>query len=194
MEEKIEKTEWDDNTEVTKKTEKSNSMLFDFASIIMTGIIAIALVFVFFFRTATVSGRSMLPTLNHGDMLMVTAFDNTHEVGDIVVVTQPNDFNEPIIKRIIAVGGQTVDIDFELGIVYIDGKAEQHDYVLNAPTYEREDFNGPVTVPEGYVFVMGDNRNDSTDSRSNAVGLIDERYIYGTVLGRISPAGSWNVV
>ncbi len=194
MEEKVEKTETTQATEKTEKADKAGAMLFDFASIIMTGIIAIALVFVFFFRTATVSGRSMLPTLNHGDMLMVTAFDNTHEVGDIVVITQPNDFNEPIIKRIIAVGGQTVDIDFNLGIVYIDGKPEQHDYILNAPTYEKEDFKGPVTVPEGYVFVMGDNRNDSTDSRSNAVGMIDERYIYGTVLGRISPAGSWNVV
>jgi len=177
-----------------KKEENKGSMLFDFASVIMTGIVAIAVVFTFFFRTATVSGRSMQPTLNHADMLMVTAFDKKHEAGDIVVVTQPNAFNEPIIKRIIAVGGQTVDIDFEQGIVYIDGKAEHGDYTLAAPTYERENFEGPITVPEGFLFVMGDNRNDSTDSRSDAVGLIDERYIYGTVVGRLSPPGSWDVV
>ncbi len=182
-------------TENSKKKEpKKGSMLFDFASIVMTGIVAIAVIFAFFFRTASVSGRSMMPTLSHGDMLMVTAFDKTHEAGDIVVITQPNAFNEPIIKRIIAVGGQTVDIDFEAGIVYIDGKAESGDYTLNAPTYDREDFEGPITIPEGYVFVMGDNRNDSTDSRSYAVGLIDVRYIYGTVIGRLSPANSWEVV
>jgi len=182
----------EENKKTKNKSEKGSS-LFDFASIVMTGIVAIAVVFTFFFRTATVSGRSMLPTLSDGDMLMVTAFDNTHEAGDIVVITQPNDFNEPIIKRIIAVGGQTVDIDFERGIVYVDGQPENTTYTLNAPTYEREDFNGPVTIPEGYLFVMGDNRNDSTDSRSNMVGLIDERYVYGTVVGRLSPPGNWEV-
>ncbi len=184
----------EENKDFDVKEEKKGSSLFDFASIVMTGIVAIAVVFTFFFRTATVSGRSMQPTLNGGDMLMVTAFDNTHERGDIVVITQPNAFNEPIIKRIIAVGGQTVDIDFKQGIVYVDGVAENGNYTLAAPTYEKEDFDGPITVPKGYLFVMGDNRNDSTDSRSNAVGLIDERYVYGTVLGRISPFGSWEVV
>ncbi len=176
------------------KPKKKGSVLFDFASIIMTGIVAIAIVFTFFFRTASVKGWSMWPTLDNGDMLMVTAFDNTHEAGDIIVITQPNSFNEPIIKRIIAVGGQTVDIDFIKGIVYIDGKAESGEYTLAEQTYDRLDFEGPVTVPEGYVFVMGDNRNDSTDSRSLGVGLIDERYIYGTVIGRITPPDSWKVV
>lgn len=182
----------EENKKTKNKAEKGSS-LFDFASIVMTGIVAIAVVFTFFFRTATVSGRSMLPTLSNGDMLMVTAFDNTHEAGDIVVITQPNAFNEPIIKRIIAVGGQTVDIDFERGIVYVDGQPENTTYTLNAPTYESEDFKGPVEIPEGYLFVMGDNRNDSTDSRSNMVGLIDERYVYGTVVGRLSPPGNWEV-
>ncbi len=182
----------EENKKTKNKSEKGSS-LFDFASIVMTGIVAIAVVFTFFFRTATVSGRSMLPTLSNGDMLMVTAFDNTHEAGDIVVITQPNAFNEPIIKRIIAVGGQTVDIDFERGIVYVDGQPENTTYTLNAPTYEPEDFKGPVEIPEGYLFVMGDNRNDSTDSRSNMVGLIDERYVYGTVVGRLSPPGNWEV-
>lgn len=183
----------EENKQAAEK-KKSGSALFDFASVVMTGIVAIAIVFTFLFRTATVSGRSMRPTLYHGDMLMVTAFDTEHNAGDIVVITQPNDFNEPIIKRIIAVEGQTVDIDFNEGIVYIDGKAEEGDYTVASPTYNKEDFEGPVTVPEGYVFVMGDNRNDSTDSRSNAVGMIDVRYIYGTVVGRISPVGNWTVI
>ena len=128
--------------EKIKNKPEKGSTLFDFASIIMTGIIAIAVVFTFFFRTATVSGRSMQPTLDSGDMLMVTAFGKDHKQGDIVVITQPNAFNEPIIKRIIAVEGQTVDIDFQQGIVYIDGKAEEGDYMLNSLTTEREDFKG----------------------------------------------------
>ena len=176
----------EENKKKKTKSEKGSS-LFDFASIIMTGIIAIALVFTFFFRTATVSGRSMQPTLNGGDMLMVTAFDNTHEAGDIVVITQPNAFNEPIIKRIIAVGGQTVDIDFDKGIVYIDGEPEKVTYSLGAPTNEREDFRGPVTIPEGYLFVMGDNRNGSLDSRSTTIGMVEEEYVLGRVITRILP-------
>ncbi len=175
-----------------RKKQQKGSALFDFASIIMTGIVAIAIVFTFFFRTANVSGGSMEPTLYNGHMLMVTAFDNTHEIGDIVVITQDNAFHEPIIKRIVAVGGQEVDIDFEAGIVYVDGKPE-HGYPIYEPTVTQEDFQGPITIPEGFVFVMGDNRDDSTDSRSNAVGLIDERYIYGTVVGRIAPFGQWKV-
>ncbi len=173
---------------------KNTSLLFDFVSVLMTGVIIIAVIFTFFFRTASVIGKSMEPTLYENDMLMVTARKSDYKAGDIVIITQPNSFNEPIVKRIIALGGQTVDIDFDKGIVYVDGKEEQGDYTLADKTYDRENFTEPVTVPEGYVFVMGDNRNNSTDSRSMAVGLIDERYIYGSVIGRMVPFGSWKVV
>ena len=85
---------------------------------------------------------------------------------------------DPIVKRVIATEGQTVDIDFEEGVVYVDGVALDEPYV-NSTTNERENFTEPVTVPEGCVFVMGDNRNRSTDSRSAAIGCVDTRYIIG---------------
>ena len=112
--------------------------------------------------------------------------------GDIVIITQPNALHKTLIKRVIAVGGQTVDIDEEAGIVYVDGEPLREEYTLE-PTYIKGDMEFPIHVPEGYVFVMGDNRNDSTDSRMKVVGLIDERYIMGKVLVRLSPFGQWKV-
>lgn len=90
-----------------------------------------------------------------------------------------------LIKRIIATGGQTVDIDFELGQVYVDGEALSEPYTLE-PTYLDEGTEFPLTVPEGEIFVMGDNRNGSRDSRSLSVGTIKEEYIVGRVLFRFS--------
>lgn len=174
------------------ETGKITSLFYDFASIIVTGIVAIAVIFTFFFRTADVSGESMLPTLKDKDVLMITAHETDIKNGDIVIITQPNAFNEPLVKRVIATEGQTIDIDFEQGIVTVDGQELQEDYIAEK-THISEDFEGPVTVPEGCVFVMGDNRNNSTDSRSNMVGFIDTHYIYGKVLGRILPYGSWDV-
>lgn len=172
--------------------ENSSNFLYDFASIVVSGMIAIAVIFTFFVRTADVSGSSMVPTLHNKDILLITAHQTHVEYGDIVIITQPNAFNEPIIKRVIATEGQEIDIDFDEGIVYVDSKPLKENYT-NDKTYCREDFSGSVTVPKGCVFVMGDNRNNSTDSRSNMVGFIDTRYIYGKVIGRIAPFGSWDV-
>ena len=98
----------------------------------------------------------------------------------------------PIIKRGIATEGQTVDIDFENSIVYVDGVALDEPYI-NEPTRDREDFFSPVTVPEGYVFVMGDNRNGSTDSRAAIIGFIDERYVVGKVAFRLLPISEFEI-
>lgn len=174
------------------ETNKLTSLFYDFASIIVTGMVAIAVIFTFFFRTADVSGQSMEPTLKNKDVLLITAHETDVKYGDIVIITQPNSFHEPLVKRVIATGGQTVDIDFDEGIVYVDGVALEEDYIAE-PTHRQEDFDGPVTVPEGCLFVMGDNRNNSSDSRSDMVGFIDTRYIYGKVLGRLFPYGSWDV-
>ena len=164
--------------------------VYDTASIIYAAVIIIMLVFTFFFRVAGVIGPSMIPTLHDGDKLIVSAYVKNPEQKDIIIITQPNPFHEPIVKRIIALPGQTVDIDFAKGIVFVDGKLLQESYI-NGITTDQFDIDFPQTVPDGKVFVMGDNRHHSTDSRSSQVGFIDEDYILGKVIGRVYPKGNW---
>lgn len=182
-------------SENTNKKSGSSSFCFDFVSIITTAIVAVAIVFIFLFRTVGVVGSSMYPTLHNADRIILTAYYGEPENGDIVVTCQPSksaSIPDVLVKRIIATEGQTVDIDFDNSIVYVDGVALDEPYI-NEPTRDREDFYKPVTVPEGYVFVMGDNRNASTDSRDNRVGLIREEYILGEALFRIAPFGQFKI-
>ena len=148
----------------------------------------VTLVFVFAVRLVNVSGSSMYPTLYNGDLLILESnvLQGDVEAGDIVVMTVPYFEDAPIVKRVIATEGQTVDIDFEQGIVYVDGEALDEPYI-NEPTYRSFAELGmgleyPVTVTEGHLFVMGDNRNASDDSRFAPVGLVDERDVLGKVL------------
>lgn len=171
-----------------KKTNKVwCSGIFDFVSIITSAMCIVAIAFIFFFRTVGVDGSSMNPTLYDKDRIILSAFDKP-ENGEIVVTCQPSKvtYIEPtLVKRVIAVAGQTVDIDFAQGIVYVDGVALDEPYI-NEKTHDAESFSGEITVPEGFVFVMGDNRNASTDSRDSRVGLIREEYILGKALFRLS--------
>ncbi|MBQ2963762.1 MAG: signal peptidase I [Clostridia bacterium] len=168
-------------------------ILVDFVSIISTSIVAIMLIFTFVFRIVGVSGPSMMNTLHNGDWLLVSAFITEPERGDIVIVTQPNSFNEPIVKRVIAVGGDTIDIDFENALVYINGEVINEPYLASPTTTDELAWNYPITLKEGQVFVMGDNRQHSTDSRSPDIGLIDENYILGQVMVRFSPITSFKI-
>ena len=155
----------------------------------------ITLVFVFFFRLNGVSGSSMYPTLVDKDYLVLESnfLYRDAKQGDIVVLYTPpfSDNDELLVKRVIAVGGQTVDIDFNAGVVYVDGQAVDEPYTFE-PTYLSYAEYGkaldyPVTVPEGELFVMGDNRNHSTDSRTTIVGMVDGRRVLGRVILRLSP-------
>ena len=161
----------------------------------VASVVIVAVAFSFVFRTVGVNGSSMFPTLHDKDRIILSAYPYSPKTGDVVVTCQPSkvDYIEPtLVKRIIATEGQTVDIDFVQGIVYVDGVALDEPYV-NEPVHEREDFTGPLTVPEGYVFVMGDNRNESTDSRDARVGLIREDYLLGKALFRIQPFGQFKI-
>ena len=170
-----------------EKKEEKGSAAFDWLQCIVAALVVCILIFVFVGRTVGVVGPSMQQTLIEGDRLIISRLFYTPKYGDIVVLRKDEFKEEPIIKRVIATEGQTVDIDFDAGIVYVDGKALDEPYT-NTPTNVREDFNaGPVTVPEGCVFVMGDNRNHSTDSRTEVIGCVDTRYILGKALFRLTP-------
>ena len=136
------------------------------------------------FRIVIVSGTSMNMTLLDGDYLLLLSnvFYQNPEPGDIVVISKDSfDDGAPIVKRIIATGGQIVDIDFAAGIVYVDGEPLQEDYTYTL-TNTTGGMSFPLTVEEGCLFVLGDNRNGSRDSRYVEIGLIDEREILGKAI------------
>ena len=176
---------------VTPKAKKANGHLIEILSIIVSALIVIAVVFTFIFRPIGVSGHSMEDTLHDGDWLIVQTVYNNPSYGDIVVVVKPNEFNEPIIKRVIAVGGQKVDIDYNQGYVFVDDKPLEEVYTKTMTTeHIADEMEFPLYVPYGTVIVMGDNRNNSTDSRSKIIGFVEEEYILGKAIFRILPVGS----
>ncbi|WP_418704297.1 signal peptidase I, partial [Anaerotruncus massiliensis (ex Liu et al. 2021)] len=135
------------------------------------------------------SGPSMLPTLRDGDRrLLVQAGYHDPQYGDVVVIDRSQKGEPPIIKRVIGRAGDEIDIDFETGQVRRNGQTLDEPY-LNEPTLTRRDVKFPVTVPEGSVFVMGDNRNHSADSRTREIGMIDLRRVMGKAVYRFLPAG-----
>ena len=171
---------------------KSWRFVYDWLDSLIYAILLILLIFTFFFRVVGVNGDSMNPTLQSGDWLTVSAITDEVQTGDIVVITQPNSLNEPLIKRVIAKGGDTVNIDFIEGTVTVNGKILYEPYIAEK-TEVSGDYVYPLEIPEGYIFVMGDNRNNSLDSRFRTIGLIDERYVLGVAETRIYPFGDWKI-
>ncbi len=161
---------------------------YDFLESLVTALIACILIFLFLFRVVNVDGSSMLPTLHNADKVVVSRLSRHYDAGDIVVLTKASfrGGNESIVKRVIATEGQTIDIDFDAGIVYVDGQALEEPYIAEKTTRSL-DFEGPVTVPEDCIFCMGDNRNNSSDSRARTIGMIDRRCVIGKVVLRIWP-------
>ena len=150
----------------------------------------LVLIFVFLFRAVTVSGSSMQPTLMGGDKIIVRSIGYTPERGDVVVIDGYISYGEPLVKRIIALGGDVVDIDLGTSAVYVNGELLDEPY-LGSMISSPGDVEFPLTVPEGTVFVLGDNRRVSLDSRSSEVGFIDSRDILGKVVFRFFPFHSF---
>ncbi len=184
--------EFNPQVQEEEKTPFLINLLYDMTDSVKGAVLVVFLIFALVFRAVGVDGESMLPTLNDGDWVAVAGSVTSFEQGDIVVINQPWRRNVPIIKRVIATGGDTVYIDFDKREVYVNGIRLNEEYILE-PTWLEYDVEFPLTVDEGKLFVMGDNRNDSIDSRSSEIGLIDERYVLGKALIRIYPFDEWNI-
>lgn len=151
---------------------------------IVLAVVAVALVFTFGVRMIRVQGESMVPTLQNGQRLLITSFPHQLHYGDIVIIDEYTSYGKPLVKRVIGMAGDTIDIDFEQGVVYRNGEALDEPYTAE-PTYLQETVDFPVTVPEGCIFVLGDNRNYSTDSRDERVGFVDLRDVLGCVIQQV---------
>ena len=167
---------------------KVDRNFYEWVQALVASVLAVLLLFTFVIRMISVDGTSMLPSLQDGDRLLVldAAWCGDLRYGDIVVLRKEAFYYEPIVKRIIAVENQTVDIDFSAGVVYVDGVPLEEDYI-NELTHDDEGLEFPVTVDEGCIFVMGDNRNASDDSRNPRLGIVDERYVLGKAVFLIFP-------
>ena len=171
--------------------------IYDWSQAVVGAMIFIVLLFSFFARVLGVQQESMVPTLHNNDRIVICNLFYTPKTGDIIVFTKKGfranetdtwSDEKPLVKRVIATEGQVVQIDPEKGVVTVDGVALDEPYT-NTPTNTVGDLRHPYTmeVEAGHVFVMGDNRNKSLDSRSTEVGTIDTRYILGRVLFRLFP-------
>jgi signal peptidase I len=209
--------EYEVSVDTEKSLEKKPSFfddLMDLVESVIFSIFIVTLVFTFLFRIATVDGPSMLDTLHDKDRLIISHLFYEPKQGDIVIINNknghiydekheniiktrginPDGSEKKIVKRIIAVGGQEVNIDFKKGKVYVDNVELDEPYIKE-PTFRDEGaFRFPVTVPEGYVFVMGDNRDASKDSRDSQIGFVPVEEIMGKVVFRIYPFKSLGVV
>ena len=173
-----------------KKESALESVLCCWAQSLIIAVVTVVLLFTFGVRMIGVSGPSMQNTLYTGDQLLVlNAMFCDFKAGDVVVINDYNArgaLNETLVKRIVAVGGQTVDIDFAKGLVYVDGEVLDEPYIKE-PTHMEEGVSFPLTLAEDEVFVMGDNRNHSNDSRDSRLGPIKEGYLQGKALLLLMP-------
>ena len=174
---------------------RPGSELFEWFQMILGCVVAAVVIFNCFARLTRVDGDSMNDTLQHGELMLVWSLGYQPEQGDIVVLNKTSAVlpgwtgPKAIVKRVIALGGQTVDSDYASSTVYVDGVPLEEDYLPEEMYLPASPFMQQThwEVPEGSVFVMGDNRNHSTDSRDDRLGIIDQDYILGKVVLRIYP-------
>ncbi len=180
----------DENPKLKKKLKKKDRLgVFDIFSSIVAALTVVTMLFLFCFRVFDVDGPSMVPTLEDGEKVIVSTVGYKPQRGDVVVISKAGADNKPIVKRIIAVGGDTVNINLTTGVVTVNGVEEHYSDDLTNQTINTA---YPMVVPEGTVFVLGDNRELSHDSRYKIIGCIDERLIVGKVVMKLS-FGDWSV-
>ncbi len=162
---------------VKLNTNQLSASLYDWVSSIIVAVVAVVILLTFCFRLIDVDGTSMEPTLINTDKVIVTNLFYTPEDGDVVVISHGELYDKPLVKRVIATEGQTLRIDFDNSQVYVDGVLIDEPYIQGLTVKGTAEI--PEVIPEGKVFVMGDNRPVSLDSRYVEVGLIDEESIIG---------------
>ena len=190
-----------EQNKVKKVTRKDKlAKLFDAVEVVAVAVVIVLIIFTFIGRFTTVDGDSMYDTLENGERIIISNLFYKPKTGDIIVFQQSGKyFEEPLVKRVIAAEGQTVKIDFNRWIVWVDGEIIDEPYVTYeiGKTMKKDSYdsmyagmfndNGEITIPDGYVFVMGDNRNHSSDSRFSGVGLVREEDIMGRVIFCVFP-------
>lgn len=181
-----------------KKAPSAQSSIYEWVEELVFAIVIVVLIFSFIFRVVTVNGSSMLPIYEQDDRLIVSSLSGDPDQGDVVVILGV--LNKPIIKRVIATEGQTVDIDTQEGVVYVDGQAVDEtkfgiENNITKETYTSLELTPlPQEVPDGCVFVLGDNRSVSEDSRYADVGMVDTRKILGKAVFGLFPLSKFGPI
>lgn len=198
-----ENAEYIENSQIIEDSEVQNDSadkkkkiikeIADWFVCILVAVIIALVVRTYIFTLVRVDGKSMVPTLSHGDTLYTNRFFYQPQNGDIIVFRPVHSPKTPYIKRVIATEGQTIDINRETCEVFVDGNKLNEDYIAE-PMLSAGNMQYPVTVPEGYVFAMGDNRNHSFDSRDSRVGLVPEENIIGEAVFRILPVSDMGML
>lgn len=178
----------DESTAKKPKKESAENETVSWMQVIIVSVIIVILLFTFVARNVNVYGESMTPYLNDKDRIILSIYNKDYKYGDIVAIRRKE--AQPLIKRVIATEGQTVNIDYEVGTVTVDGKVLDEQYIRE---YTQRDLGLelPIIVPKGHIFVMGDNRNHSDDSRNPTIGTIDTRYVFGKAVFRVFPFRSF---
>lgn len=176
-----------------KKKETFPQAVYSTLSLILIIMTCFFTLFTFLFRLVSVSGDSMYPTLNENDKIIVSAFLYKPDYGDIIAIGKSDSENNSVIKRVIGLAGDEIDINFKTHIITVNGEVITENYEVYGAITEKGDFTYPLTVPENCVFVLGDNRNNSVDSRFKELGFVKTDEIAGKALFRAVPPGKFRI-